>query len=348
MKVELSFFGIKTSVESDDKAFLDTLNSNLRFFKLADEKNSSLVDDKQLNVSYFCKRKEDAAEIPERSSKIGNNAYFDGNSYTYIEDDMVVRVEEGIRVLSISAYSLKNMSLKNIIRRNILNQKKDNFLIARKLIVFPIFYLMERLCNIHLLHGAAIEYKGKGIAFAGLGGVGKSTSSISLTLNDENTIRFLTDNYLLFDENFMYPFPEYIRIRDDMLSLIGGRSKLGEPVVRRFNRNHYILDEKYIGGKVRPFILFIPYLSEKTYVKQMPVEKAIDKLLVACDHVKEFHLHHYMGLMNYVYPSSESIYKKKLMALEKFLSGTKIYELGIKRMDKPYEWFEGIIHDIAP
>lgn len=346
MKTGLFFYGIKTVVESDDAAFLSTADNSLCFFKQEDEKNPKLINDQELHVSFFRNQEEDLTRVVKGCSQIGYNAYLEGNRYVYTENDLVIQVEKKDNTLHVLAQTLKRKDIRGLIRKNLLGHNIDYFLLVRKLVLFPIFYLLEKRLNLFLLHGSAINFKGKGIAIAGLAGVGKSTYAISLTIESGQNFKFLTDNFLLFDEDYIYPFPEYIRLHDDMLKIIGDVSKLGPPAERRFGRNHYILDSDFISCKVKIDTLFIPSLSNAVSVRQLTLDEAMDRLLMANDQVKEFHMYHHFGLAGYLDHPKKSIYRRRIEVLEAFLSKTRIFELCIRKMQRPYEVWEKVSENV--
>ena len=82
--------------------------------------------------------------------------------------------------------------------------------VVRHTIILPILWILSRYFNIFTLHGSAVEINGSGYSFVGLAGIGKSINSIYYAMDKKN--KFLYDNYLLYDENHIYPFPEWIRM----------------------------------------------------------------------------------------------------------------------------------------
>jgi len=343
---KLSFFGIDAVIKSDDNCFLDAVESGLYFFNKEKDKNPSLAKGQGLHVTYLKNQKDNPARLVRGSYKIGNNVYMRGNTCVFIDGNLIVQIIKSEGMLEVVAQPFFKKGIKGVIRETFIPFKADYFLLMRKLILFPIFNLLERRCNVFLLHGSAISHEDQGIVMAGLAGVGKTTLAVSLSLQLSRHVKFLSDNFLLFDEDHIYPFPEHIRLHDDLLDFIDNVSNLGKPIVRRYNRNHYMIKEQCISGKVVPRIVLILRLADSYYIKQISVNVAIDRLLLANDHVKEFHMYHYSGLLDYLNYETKSIYRKRVDTLEKILSKTSVYEVSVIKGQKPCEWWEQVTHDI--
>ena len=349
MKKEFSFFGIQTIVESDNLEFLIMLEQSLSFFTESDSSNIQFVQNKKLFVTFLSKKKVSAQSIKTGFSEIGTDAFFKEKEYCYVSGPLAVQMKDTDGNLFILAqYRLPDSFkdwLKGVVKNRIPRYQINYFFLIRILVLLPIFMILEREKNCFLLHGSAVEYGGKGVVFAGLANIGKSVAALSLTLDKE--AKFLSDNFLIFDENYVYPFPEYIRLSDDTLKLITNISKLGKSLLRRFNRNYYILDKQYVSPRTLPEILFIPRFSKDSFIKQITTETAIDRLLLANDHVKEFHNYHHSSLLNYGYYKQKAVYKSRIETLEKLLSNLSCYEIGICKSTKPAEFLAGIINDVS-
>lgn len=347
MLEKFNFYGINTIVESDEVEFLNILRQNLCFFNNAGDRNLDVLDKMTLHVGYQRKKEENLSSAIKGYNKIGNNAYVLNNSYIFLHYGLIVRITLADNNVQVDARPCHSNNFKGYIRQKIINRKNDYFLLIRYLVLFPVFYILEKKRNIFLIHGSAISYNGMGILIAGLAGIGKSTAAISLTLKPDNSVKFLTDNFLLYDKEYIYPFPEYIRVHDDMLSIIGDISKLGAPDIRRYKRNHYILKSEYISSRITPNVLFIPFLADSSYIKEISKTVALDRLLLSNDHVKEFHTYHHICLVDFLTYSEESTYKKKIKILEMMLSKIAIYEVGVTRMHAPIEEWEEIINHVS-
>jgi len=347
MKKALNIFGIEVTVESDDEKFLKTAEEDLWFFRDQSDKNIPLAGGQRLHVVYSRDQKVGFERLTRGYGKIGNNAFINSDKYVFIEMGLVIEISGKDGNLSVKATPLFRKGIRGAVKKVLLSKRSDYFLLVRHLIVFPVFHLLERKPGLFLLHGSAVDYNGTGIVIAGPAGVGKTSAVISMTLNTDKRARFLTDNFLLFDSEYIYPFPGYIRLSDNMVDIIENISMLGAPSVRRFNRNHYILDNDYIAGRTRPGILFIPALSEEEEVIPISADVALDRLLLANDNAKEFHMYSNMGLMAYMDRYTRSVYRERMRVLEQFLSKIRIYELHIKKTRPLARYWEEIIKRVS-
>lgn len=347
MEKKFNFFGIETMVESDNQAFLDMAEGSLSFFREVNNKNTPLFKNRKLRVRLLLNDRLDLEKACLGFSKIGTGAFINDKEYLFGVGRLAIKVTDDNGTLNVFACPrrFKNLktSLKTSLVYNFFQSKFDFFPLIRILIFFPVFALLEQEKNIFLLHASAVEFNGKGIIFSGLNSVGKSMMALALTL--DKGAKFLTDNFLLFGENRIYPFPEYIRLRDDAARLITNISKLQNPLTRRYGRNHYILGDKFIAEPLCPKILFIPQLSEKKNIRQISKDVAIDRLLLINDHVKEFQNYNFIGLINYARYNDKSLYKKRIETLEKLLSEVSVYEIGINSKDRLADTLTGVILD---
>lgn len=349
MEKSLNLFGINTFIESDSQAFLDMAEASLTFFKRTNNKNIPLFSDSKLSVKFLLNDRLDIEEASLGFSKIGTGAFINGKEYLFGVGRLAIKITYDNGAMNVFACPRRFKNLKTSLKTTLLygffQMRIDYFPLIRMLILFPIFALLEQEKNIFLLHASAVEFNGKGIIFAGLNAIGKSIMALALTL--DKGAKFITDNFLLFNENLIYPFPEYIRIRDDASELIANIFKLQSPLTRRYGRNHYILDDKFIAGQTRPRILFIPQLSEKKFMRRIDKDSALDRLLLINDHVKEFQHHNFIGLINYAAPHKrESSYKKRIEVLEKLISNLSIYEIGVNNREGLAGILEEFILDV--
>ncbi len=75
---------------------------------------------------------------------------------------------------------------------------------------FPIFWLLKQERGMQVVHAAAVSKDGKGLAFCGLNGMGKSTLAMSLVKN--HGYKLVTDNFLLLNHEGFFGFPERVRL----------------------------------------------------------------------------------------------------------------------------------------
>lgn len=344
-----NFFGIETTVDSDNKIFLDTAREGLSYFLKENDNAERLIENQRVRVTFHSKQRCSPEININGFSKIGSHAYSNGNALIYRHGHLIVTTTCQSDGLEINAQYCTPTDIRNRIREGLLStvflSQRNYFLLIRYLILYPVFMLLEARKNIFLLHGSAVEMEGRGIIFAGLGSVGKSLLAVSLTL--DHSAKFLTDNFLLFDEEYIYPFPEFLRLSEDARGRIENRAALGDPVLHRHNRDYFVLNPQSICKRAKSSLIFMPRLSSKTYIKKLSSAVALDRLLLANDHVREFHQHHLGGLLRYNMEGSSSVYKSRMMTLEKLLDGLSVYELGVCATKRPGEEVMGVLRDVS-
>lgn len=344
MKTKLNFFGIETTVETDDPEFINKINQSLSFFKETNEKNFPACKGKKLNVNFLSDSHAGDRFVQSNYNRVGPNIFMNERDFFYFYRHFLIHMIREDGRIQVTANRYLPKGYKNQIKKiifKITGRQFDYFSLIRFLVIFPVFMLLEQERNIFLLHASAVKYKDHGVIFAGIGSSGKTTAALSLCL--DHGAEFLTDNFLLFDENYIYPFPEYIRLSKNSSSFIKNTAKMGSPFMERFNRKYYILEEKYIGPQTRPSLLFMPCFAEKRFIKKIPLHAAMDRLLLANDHAKEFHNYNNPGLFQYLRVSGESLYMKRIEMLEKFLANVDTYEIGISGSQQINDFVEEVI-----
>lgn len=142
------------------------------------------------------------------------------------------------------------------------------------LTLFPIARTLKTLRNFNFLHGGAINYKGHGVAFCGLQGVGKST--ILLKMMQDQQSEFLSDNIYFHDDKYIYSCPETVRLDKKSIDFICPPPKLlvDIGVNSDLNRKMYIISQNRTTDRIEPEIFLIPRFSQGptnlTRIKESP------------------------------------------------------------------------------
>jgi len=91
----------------------------------------------------------------------------------------------------------------------------------RHAILYPFFLLMKLNKNVFLSHGAAFSINNEGYGIVGFDGIGKS-SIVSEAMKTDAYI--LSDNFLLFDEEYIYFIPDPLRMLVDSGGIFWGKN----------------------------------------------------------------------------------------------------------------------------
>ncbi len=201
--------------------------------------------------------------------------------------------------------------------------------ILRLAVHYPLFWLLERERRVFVLHGSAVEIGGDGVMFVGLAGVGKSTLALALTAMGHS--RFLTDNFLLYDDERVLPFLEMVRVAPGIAPLLGDRSILDLSSLSIRERSYFNIPGHMAGSPVRPNRAFLVVLSDKTEVEPISREQFADIALRLGEYVKEFHNSAYPALLPILWPEEHPVYPSRYENLLSLLGNASCYVLSIER-----------------
>ena len=329
----LDVHGVSIRVNSTDNFELFVKNTLSYFF--VDVNNQSKPDicvdidlgNETDHNSYLCKAR-----------KIGRNAYIKDNFFYCTSGDYFVIAEKDSECININVSLVKTSSIKGKLKRIIkeIIRPHDKYLLVRHYVIFPLFSLLNNLKNINVLHASAINIDGNGIIFSGLSGVGKSTLSIASVIKDKGS--FITDNYLLYDDSKIYPFPEWIRLNKESYKLTGVDEtgvvgKITHSFFYRFGRNYHQLESNVISAPVKCSAFVQLFLGDKFSADIISAEKAIDRVILNNAHVKEFPEHALIGLLPYLLENNTFQHNTMMESLKSILANSVIYEIVINRED---------------
>ena len=191
---------IKVSVKCPHEKVRAFIEKSFFFFKKT-QKYKFLI-----SVDIDLSEKKDFVRLSEKMNKIGNNTLLDKNKLLFQNHGLIYEIKKKSESISVNVnkqtkYDVFSKS-KNILKKILF--KLDNYSIIRQSIILPIIWALSRRLNIHVLHGGAASINKQGYIFSGLAGIGKSNLTLFMTL--QKKFKFLSDNFLLFDNKFIYPF----------------------------------------------------------------------------------------------------------------------------------------------
>jgi len=346
--IHLNFFGLPVSVGSDDVGFVTMAAQSLSFF--VDQKSQSRVftGSRSITVRFETRKLCDPHEATKGMSRIGNSAFVQDGSYLYFYGHLMVRSTWGEQGLEVVAQHYGKPGLKGLIRRTALLgpylNGRNAFLYIRYLILFPVFMMLELEKKISLLHGSAVNIGGKGVIFAGLASVGKSLLATALTMDHD--CKFCADNFVLFDKEYVYPLPEFIRLSLDAKKRINNVERLGRVILSRHDRDYYSMKRPMVSGSVKPELLFILTRSQRTEVKSIEAAWALDQVLLANDHVREFPQHHLAGLLQFMNENVCNLYEERMGTFKEMLNKVRIFKLGVGDSLRPADDVRKVIDNV--
>jgi len=331
--VFLDVHGISVKVVSSDDFELFVKNSFPYFL-------TNIKDKPELNICIDINldKNVDCVDFLSKATKIGRNAYIDNSSFYCVSSDYFITAKKDGECLNISVSLIKLISARERVKRYIKSiiRPHDKFLLVRHYVIFPLFSLFSKYKNINVLHASAVNINGKGVIFSGLSGVGKSTLSIASVIAGKSL--FVTDNYLLYDDKKVYPFPEWIRLNRESYRLIGiDKSGVVEKVTRsffyRYDRNYHQLEKGVISRPVKCSAFIQLFIGDKFSIRDVSIEKMIDRVVLNNSHVREFPEHSLIGLISYILENNTCQIYSMIESLKSLVSNAKICEVTINKND---------------
>lgn len=155
---------------------------------------------------------------------------------------------------------------------------------------YPLFSLLELGQGKQLAHASALGCRGVGYLLMGLNGVGKSTLATYLSLN--KGLQLLADNYVLYDERFIYPFPERLRLSRASLDHLGLRREDGAVEVY----GKYQLPIPAEIEPLRPGACFLVLRGPELTAKPLALEAVPSIKAALDDYLQEYPRYSYLGV----------------------------------------------------
>ncbi len=332
----INIHGIKINLSTDDDEFYEFVQKDLYYF-LENEN----YEDFNINVNVYFNRSIETIGL-NKCEKIGANAYRNHNELIFSENKFDVKISLQKDKIHIDAYIKddkgKKAHLKEFIKK-IIGKKvdKNHYLlhILRKFIIFPTFYYLESFRNTYVMHASAFTYQDNCFVLAGLANIGKSTNSLVATFDLDG--KFLSDNYLIYDKEKVFSFPELLRVSDDTKNMIKNKEKLGTHKYTRAHRKLYEIDKKYILDYSKVDVLIIPSLGNEFQIEQLELNEAIELILSSNEYVQEFHQQEYVALISRLHKCDKIKSLEKVNILKELLRDSKLFSVSFNKNLKPTE-----------
>jgi hypothetical protein len=122
---------------------------------------------------------------------------------------------------------------------------------------YPLFWLLERSKGIGVLHASAVEKNGQTLIFTGLNGSGKST--LAAYFWQRLGYKLLSDNFLLYDSQILYGFPEVVRTPEKLINSEDIIYTLSTPVFKKYQA---VLSPGLISMKAKPDAVFFTTIMD--------------------------------------------------------------------------------------
>jgi hypothetical protein len=199
-------------------------------------------------------------------------------------------------------------------------------------VFFPLAWYLEHFRGIYLMHASGIDVQGNGIVIGGVGGVGKTTTGVSL-LAHEGT-RLVSENLIFYDAARIYSCYEPIRVDDQSVELLGARRAILSPADIPDGANHknvYHVRRHAVVDAVDASALFVPRFTRNGYIRPLDVDRCMELLLAFNELTREVNDYAWFAATLHVaWPTPRSL-ERRAATLRGLLERVRRYEIGIDR-----------------
>jgi len=273
--------GITIELRTKNGEYSEFVEENYSLFQTDSDINPDII------INFTREGMEYARKKLPNHSHIGNNVYISKQSIFW-------KNEFGFQILVENQQSATNVYAyhQELLDGQRENERYKNYQrCMRWTMHYPLFTLYQYNRGWNILHGAAVTNGHQTIAFCGLNKMGKSTLATYLCCEHDYDI--LTDNYLLYDREHMYAFPEVLRL--------GERSKNQfdvEPIWEHKIYNKYHISPGELGTQIQaaPDVFFILSRGEQLQTTALEPKKAWETMENLHSMLAEFPQHGYMSV----------------------------------------------------
>lgn len=199
--------------------------------------------------------------------------------------------------------------------------------------IWPVATYLAKHRNMFFLHGGAVSFEGRNIAFCGLQGVGKSTLLLRMLRDPE--AQFLSDNIYFHDAEKVYACPETLRLDDQSLAFIDPPAGLLQDT--GFNsdlgRKMYLVDNERTAETMTPDVFLVPrFHPEKSGIIRAQ-EDMSNVFMAFCELAMELNAFNQWAAPFLL--SDGAFLTKRIAALRTLLETKPVYHLHIRKGDDP-------------
>jgi hypothetical protein len=196
----------------------------------------------------------------------------------------------------------------------------------------PLAWYLEHFRGLYLLHASGIDFMGQGLVIAGVGGVGKTTTGVSL-LAHEGT-RLVSENLVFYDAERLYSCYEPIRIDDQSVELLGPRRQILSDAEIPDGANHknvYHVRRSAVADSVEASALFVPRFTRHGYFRPLAVDECMELLVAFNELTREVNdFQWFAATLRIAWPAPRSL-ERRAATLRGLLEKVNRFEIGIDR-----------------
>lgn len=248
-EITLDVFGVQAHVTTPAHDFAEFVCQNYRFFLDGSNRTRDIV------VTYSPDAGDRAVEEGHTLYRAGKGIYV-GRKKLYWENVFGFRVL--LTLTDAGGFDILAFH-HDLLRQQSLEERYQNFQRSmRWAIHFPIFVLLRERLGWVLVHASAVARGNEALVFCGLNKVGKST--LAMHLCQAGGYSFMTDNFLLAGPQWVYGFPEVVRMPPEAMERLGLQFTKPHTI---YGKYHISLDSNSVCLKARPQTCFLVTNGEK-------------------------------------------------------------------------------------
>lgn len=322
--------GVKVVVYSPDDRFCNAVNQNLCVFPRPNSRKDSPLLEVYFDRYYSGWRLRDPhsghSELPIR--RLGTDLYVDTGKLLWQDRRFHIKMSWNDGTTRVTGHyrERRDHAVRRLLDQELLT---GNYMsILRHFVFFPLFQIQEDRFGRHLLHGATVEKDGQALAFVGFNGSGKST--LATYLQRFHGWNCMSDNFVLFDSERVYGFPEVKR-----LSLKSVQA-LGMEPSKAMAHGKYHLDpgSTTLTGVVRGLVFVT--IGDSLELQRISPLAMVDQIERMHDYIKEFHNYSFTAMARYAdYKTADhSAHLKRHQALEDLCHNTACWSLTLPPLNQ--------------
>jgi len=201
-------------------------------------------------------------------------------------------------------------------------------------VYMPMAWYLEHFRGLYLMHASGLDLNGRGVVIGGVGGVGKTTTGVSLLAQGA---RLVSENLIFHDAERLYSCYEPIRLDDNSVDILGERRDI--LTVARIpegsnHKNLYQVDRaRAVVESVAASALFLPRFTQEGFVRPMQIDDCMERLIAFNDLTREVNDYYWFAAtLNVLWPTPRSLQRRE-ETLRTLLQNISLWELGIDRSE---------------
>jgi hypothetical protein len=199
-------------------------------------------------------------------------------------------------------------------------------------VFYPLAWYLEHFRGLYLMHASGIDIAGHGVVIGGVGGVGKTTTGVSLLAHAGT--RLVSENLIFHDAERIYSCYEPIRLDDQSVALLGERRSILATAEIPDGANHknvYHVARSAVVDAVEASALFVPRFTAQASMRPLAVDEAMELLLAFNELTREVNdFNWFAATLNVAWPTPRSL-ERRAAALRGLLERMSRWEIGIDR-----------------